>query len=50
MGNVLVWAIWVLAAIGCLGSGVAVISFSNFGSSARETTSMRAPESASMKR
>ncbi len=29
MGNVLVWAIWVVAAFGCLGSGVAVISFSN---------------------
>jgi NADH-quinone oxidoreductase subunit J len=29
MGNVLVWVIWFVAAIGCLGSGVAVISFSN---------------------
>jgi NADH:ubiquinone oxidoreductase subunit 6 (subunit J) len=29
MGNVLVWAIWVVAAFGCLGSGIAVISFSN---------------------
>jgi NADH-quinone oxidoreductase subunit J len=29
MGDVLVWAIWFLAAVGCLGSGVAVISFSN---------------------
>jgi NADH-quinone oxidoreductase subunit J len=29
MGNVLVWAIWVVAAIACLGSGIAVISFSN---------------------
>jgi NADH-quinone oxidoreductase subunit J len=29
VGNVLVWAIWVVAAIGCLGSGIAVISFSN---------------------
>jgi NADH-quinone oxidoreductase subunit J len=29
MGNVLVWAIWVIAAFACLGSGVAVISFSN---------------------
>jgi NADH-quinone oxidoreductase subunit J len=29
VGNVLVWAIWVLAAIACLGSGIAVISFSN---------------------
>jgi NADH-quinone oxidoreductase subunit J len=29
MGNVLVWAIWVLAAIACLGSGIAVISFAN---------------------
>ena len=25
----LVWAIWIVAAFGCLGSGVAVISFSN---------------------
>ena len=29
MGNVLVWAIWVVAAVACLGSGLAVISFSN---------------------
>ena len=27
--NVLVWAIWVLAAFACLGSGIAVISFTN---------------------
>ena len=29
MGDVLVWAIWFVAAFGCLGSAVAVISFSN---------------------
>jgi NADH-quinone oxidoreductase subunit J len=29
VGDVLVWVIWFVAAIGCLGSGVAVISFSN---------------------
>jgi NADH-quinone oxidoreductase subunit J len=29
VGNVLVWAIWVVAAFGCLASGIAVISFSN---------------------
>jgi NADH-quinone oxidoreductase subunit J len=29
MGNVLVWAIWILAAAGCLGSGLAVITFRN---------------------
>ena len=29
MGNVLVWAVWVVAAFACLGSGVAVVSFSN---------------------
>jgi NADH-quinone oxidoreductase subunit J len=29
LGDVLVWAVWVIAAIGCLGSGIAVISFSN---------------------
>jgi NADH-quinone oxidoreductase subunit J len=29
MGDVLVWAIWIVAAIACLGSGIAVISFSN---------------------
>jgi NADH-quinone oxidoreductase subunit J len=28
-GNVLVWIVWVLAAFACLGSGIAVISFSN---------------------
>ncbi len=28
-GNVLVWAVWVVAAFACLGSGVAVVSFSN---------------------
>ena len=28
-GNVLVWVVWVVAAFACLGSGVAVISFSN---------------------
>jgi NADH-quinone oxidoreductase subunit J len=28
-GNVLVWVVWVAAAFACLGSGVAVISFSN---------------------
>ncbi|MDQ3777838.1 MAG: NADH-quinone oxidoreductase subunit J [Actinomycetota bacterium] len=29
MGDVVVWAVWVVAAFGCLGSGIAVISFSN---------------------
>jgi NADH-quinone oxidoreductase subunit J len=29
VGNVLVWAVWVAAALACLGSGVAVVSFSN---------------------
>jgi len=29
VGNVLVWVIWIVAAFACLGSGVAVISFSN---------------------
>ena len=29
MANFLVWVIWVLAAFACLGTGVAVISFSN---------------------
>ena len=29
MGNFLVWAVWFLAAAGCLGSGVAVVSLSN---------------------
>jgi NADH-quinone oxidoreductase subunit J len=28
-GNVLVWIVWVLAAFACLGTGIAVISFSN---------------------
>ncbi len=28
-GNVLVWVVWVAAAFACLGSGVAVVSFSN---------------------
>ena len=28
-GNVLVWAVWLAAAFACLGSGVAVVSFSN---------------------
>ena len=28
-GNVLVWVVWVAAALACLGSGIAVISFSN---------------------
>jgi NADH-quinone oxidoreductase subunit J len=28
-GNVLVWLVWVVAAFACLGSGVAVVSFSN---------------------
>jgi NADH:ubiquinone oxidoreductase subunit 6 (subunit J) len=28
-GNVLVWAVWVGAAFACLGSGIAVVSFSN---------------------
>jgi NADH-quinone oxidoreductase subunit J len=28
-GNVLVWAVWMAAAFACLGSGVAVVSFSN---------------------
>jgi NADH-quinone oxidoreductase subunit J len=28
-GNVLVWAVWIAAAFACLGSGVAVVSFSN---------------------
>jgi NADH-quinone oxidoreductase subunit J len=27
--NVLVWAVWVVAAFACLGSGVAVVSFTN---------------------
>ena len=29
MGNVLVWIVWVVAAFACLGSGIAVVSFSN---------------------
>lgn len=29
VGNVLVWAVWLAAAFACLGSGVAVVSFSN---------------------
>ena len=29
MGNVVVWAVWVVAAFACLGSGIAVVSFSN---------------------
>ena len=29
MGNFLVWVIWLLAAAACLGSGLAVISFTN---------------------
>lgn len=29
MGTFLVWLIWVLAAAGCIGAGIAVISFSN---------------------
>src|SRR5512146_1613053 len=29
MGNVLVWIVWFVAAGGCLGSGVAVVSFQN---------------------
>src|SRR2546426_10359665 len=28
-GNILVWIVWVGAAFACLGSGVAVVSFSN---------------------
>ena len=29
VGNVLVWAVWMAAAFACLGSGIAVVSFSN---------------------
>ena len=29
MGDALVWLIWFIAAFGCLGSGIAVISFAN---------------------
>src|SRR5207344_1037632 len=28
-GNVLVWVVWVVAAFACLGSGLAVVSFTN---------------------
>jgi NADH:ubiquinone oxidoreductase subunit 6 (subunit J) len=28
-GNILVWAVWVIAGFSCLASGVAVVSFSN---------------------
>jgi NADH-quinone oxidoreductase subunit J len=28
-GNVLVWIVWIVAAFACLGSGIAVVSFSN---------------------
>jgi NADH:ubiquinone oxidoreductase subunit 6 (subunit J) len=29
MGNVLVWAVWLVAAFACIGSGIAVVSFAN---------------------
>ena len=29
MANVVVWAVWVVAAFACLGSGIAVVTFSN---------------------
>jgi NADH-quinone oxidoreductase subunit J len=29
VANVLVWAVWVVAAFACLGSGIAVVTFSN---------------------
>ena len=29
MGELLVWVVWFLAAAGCLGSGIAVVTFSN---------------------
>ncbi len=29
MGNVVVWAVWIFAAFACLGSGAAVVSFTN---------------------
>jgi len=29
VGNFIVWVVWVLAALSCLGSGAAVVSFSN---------------------
>jgi NADH-quinone oxidoreductase subunit J len=28
-GNVVVWIVWVLAAFGCIGSGIAVVTFAN---------------------
>ena len=28
-GNVLVWIVWIVAALACLGSGIAVVSFAN---------------------
>jgi NADH-quinone oxidoreductase subunit J len=29
MGNFLVWLVWIAAALGCVGSGIAVVSFTN---------------------
>jgi NADH:ubiquinone oxidoreductase subunit 6 (subunit J) len=29
MGNFIVWVVWVVAALACLGSGIAVVSFAN---------------------
>ena len=29
MGNALVWLVWIVAAFACLGSGIAVVSFTN---------------------
>jgi NADH-quinone oxidoreductase subunit J len=29
MGNILIWAVWVIAAFSCLASGVAVVSYAN---------------------
>ncbi len=29
MGNFLVWVVWIVAAFACVGSGIAVVSFSN---------------------
>jgi NADH-quinone oxidoreductase subunit J len=29
MGNFLVWLVWLAAALGCIGSGIAVVSFTN---------------------
>ena len=29
MGNFLVWVIWIVAAVSCLGTGLAVVSFTN---------------------